>query len=144
MNAAVVDASVAIKWVIQEPGTSQALKLASNHLYAPALWRAECANILWKKVRRDELSPEEAAVAAGLLEHFNVDISRAEPSLSRVLHLAVALGHPAYDCVYLALAETLRLPLVTADEKLLRLVATARSPEVFHGVAVLSLEGIGE
>jgi predicted nucleic acid-binding protein len=45
----VIDASVAIKWVIDEPGTRQALDLLRHTLFAPDLLMAECANILRKK-----------------------------------------------------------------------------------------------
>lgn len=49
----VIDASVAIKWVVDEPGTTEALALRRKaKLIAPDLLIAECANILWKKARR--------------------------------------------------------------------------------------------
>ena len=47
----VVDARVAVKWVIQEPGTAEALELRRHQSLAPDLLIAECANVLWKKVR---------------------------------------------------------------------------------------------
>jgi predicted nucleic acid-binding protein len=49
MTALVIDASVAIKWVIDEPGTKEALSLLKHRLYAPDLLVAECGNILWKR-----------------------------------------------------------------------------------------------
>jgi len=54
ISAAVVAASVAIKWVIQEPGSEQARLLSNASLEAPDLLPIECANILWKKT---QLSP---------------------------------------------------------------------------------------
>ena len=66
MSEYVVDASVAAKWVIDEPGTFQALKLRRHVLYAPDLLIAECANIVWKKVRLGELSEPEASLAIAL------------------------------------------------------------------------------
>jgi len=42
----VIDASVAIKWVVSEPGTQEALALRQHRLIAPDLLIAECANIL--------------------------------------------------------------------------------------------------
>ena len=56
MTTWIVDASVAIKWVVDEPGTEHALLLRRDSLAAPDLLVPECANILWKKVRRKELS----------------------------------------------------------------------------------------
>jgi hypothetical protein len=41
--------------VIDEPGTQQALALRRHRLFAPDLLVAECGNVLWKKVRRNEL-----------------------------------------------------------------------------------------
>jgi predicted nucleic acid-binding protein len=52
----VIDASIAIKWVIEEEGTKEALALRNQALVAPDLLIAECANVLWKKVRRREPS----------------------------------------------------------------------------------------
>ena len=49
MSGLVIDASVAIKWVIEEAGTKEALALRRQALAAPDLLVAECANILWKK-----------------------------------------------------------------------------------------------
>ena len=55
MSDLVIDASIAIKWVIEEDRTKEALALRRQALAAPDLLVAECANILRKKVRRKEL-----------------------------------------------------------------------------------------
>ena len=120
MSTFVVDASVTIKWVVEEPGTNAALSIrAADRLVAPDLWVAECANILWKKVRRGELSADQARAAAELLEAAGVEVMAGEPALSRVVRLATELDHPAYDCVYLALAADNGWTMVTADDRLL-------------------------
>lgn len=63
MTTHVIDASIALKWVVEETGTPDALVLRQRaRLIAPGLLLAECANILWKKVRRDELSKDEAMI----------------------------------------------------------------------------------
>jgi predicted nucleic acid-binding protein len=121
----VIDASVAIKWVIQEPGTAEALELRRHQLLAPDLLIPECANVLWKKVRRGELTETEALSAGRLLEQANVDLLLTRNLLERATKLAITLNHPAYDCIYLAFAETFGLPLVTADEFLVRRVKTS-------------------
>ncbi len=130
MTTFVVDASVAIKWVVEESGTEAALAIrAAERLAAPDLWVAECANILWKKVRRGEISAEQARTAAELLEVAGVEVVSGEPVLSRVVQLATSLDHPAYDCVYLALAVDAGWTMVTADERLLaRLRGTSLEP----------------
>jgi len=115
----VIDASIAIKWVIDEEGTKEALALRGRALAAPDLLIAECANILWKKVRRSELSEREAAFAAGLLARADIDLVAMRPYLETAVRIATALDHPAYDCMYIALAEAQGLPFVTADAGLL-------------------------
>lgn len=61
----VVDDSVAVKWVVQEADTPEALALRSlGGLAAPELLVAECANILRKKVLRGEVAADQAALAA--------------------------------------------------------------------------------
>ncbi len=116
----VIDASVTIKWVIDEPGTEQALRLRRRRLSAPDLLVAECANILWKKVGRDELSEVEAILAARLLQRADIELEPMRRLLEPAARLALALDHPAYDCIYLALAEALSCPMVTADKRLYR------------------------
>lgn len=74
MRTLVVDASVAIKWVVEEPGTAVAVAVRRHRLCAPDLLVAECANILWKKVRRRELDEVEALLAARLLERCDVEL----------------------------------------------------------------------
>ena len=65
MNALVIDASIAVKWVVEERGTPEALTIRRRaKLVAPDLLAVGCANILWKKVQRQELSKEEAWLAA--------------------------------------------------------------------------------
>jgi predicted nucleic acid-binding protein len=60
VSTLVIDPSIAVKWVVEEEGTRQALMLRRQaKLIAPGFLVAECANILWKKVRRDRLSREE-------------------------------------------------------------------------------------
>ena len=120
MTVFVIDASVAIKWVVEEPGTRQALDLSRHTLLAPDLLVAECANILWKKVRRSELSESEAALAARLLANADVDLVPMRPLLERATRIAIGMDHPAYDCVYLALAEARGCEFVTADMALAR------------------------
>jgi len=124
--AYVIDASVAIKWAVAEHGTEQALRLRGHALCAPDLLVAECANILWRKVRLGERAPREASLAARLLERVDIDLIPMCRLLDRALALAIARDHPACDAVYLVLAETTGRVFVTADARLLRkLVGTA-------------------
>jgi len=123
MEAAIVDASVAVKWLVQEPGSEQARLLSRTRLEAPDLLPVECANILWKKVRVRDLSREEALGRLQLLLQAPVSLSESRRLLEPAIEMSFDLRHPVCDCVYLALALQRQLPLVTADE---RLVAAVR------------------
>lgn len=126
MSTLVVDASIAVKWVIEEQGTSQALMLRqSARLIAPELLVAECANILWKKARLGELSREEAVLAARLLQTAEVELLPTRSLLEAATRIAIEINHPAYDCLYVALAVENNCKFVTADERLMRKLAQA-------------------
>ena len=66
-TANVVDASVAIKWMIEEPGTAPALAPLAHDLTAPDLLVTECANVLWRKQRQGEIGAREAGLATRVL-----------------------------------------------------------------------------
>jgi predicted nucleic acid-binding protein len=127
VSAFVIDASIAVKWVVEEPGTAEALLLRQQaKLLAPDLLVAECANILWKKVRRNELLREEALVAAGLLQGAEIEFLPARPLFEAATRISIELDYPAYDCLYLALAVENECRFVTADERFLRKLGQAR------------------
>jgi predicted nucleic acid-binding protein len=131
----VVDASIAIKWVISENGSAEALKLLkAAPLAAPDLLMAECANILWKKVQRTEMAASEAILCARLLQRADIEIYPTRHLLDTATELAIELNHPAYDCVYLRLAMVNGWRFVTADDRLLRKIrslgASAYEPAV--------------
>ena len=117
MRRLVIDASVAIKWVVEEPGTAEALALRRHQLLSPDLLIPECANTLWKKVRRQEIGSNEAALAARLLQRADVELVPMRGLLEPATRLAIQLDHPAYDCVYLALAQASGCSFVTADSR---------------------------
>ena len=143
MNTLVIDASIAIKWVIEEEGTPLALTLRREaKLLAPELLVAECANILWKKARRNELSREEALLAARLLQTAAIELVPTRSLLAAATLIAIELDHPAYDCLYLALAIENDCRFVTADERFLRKLGGRRSR--FRAKAVLLTETAGK
>lgn len=144
MNTFVIDASIAIKWVIEEKGTPQALTLRRQaKLVAPELLVAECANILWKKVRRNELSNDEALLAARLLQAAAIELVPTRSLLAAATRIAIELDHPAYDCLYLALAIENGWRFVTADERFLRKLGEGRRSR-FRAKAVLLDEAAKE
>jgi predicted nucleic acid-binding protein len=122
VSALIIDASVVVKWFISESGSQQAVALLSVELVAPQLLVAECANALWHKVRRGEISAEEATLAAKLLAASEITLLPMQMLVRSALSIAMELGHPAYDCFYVAAAESIQAPLVTADQRFLRRV----------------------
>ncbi len=141
MSGYVIDASVAIKWVIDEPGSEQALKLRRHAVAAPDLLISECANIVWKKVRLGELTGPEATMAIRLLVRADIELVPARQLASRAVEWAILLDHSAYDCMYLTLAEATTRPFVTADARLLRKLAAERTAA--RSVAAVALAEFG-
>jgi predicted nucleic acid-binding protein len=123
----VIDASVAVKWVIPEPDSTRAEVLLDHGLVAPDLLFVECANVLWKKVRRGEITVEEAEIAAQTLEQAELAVMSTRGYLAVATSIAVEFDYPAYDAVYLAVAEASDLRLVTADERLVRKVQAGQN-----------------
>jgi len=136
IQAAVVDASVAVKWVVPENGSGRARSLAQAKLAAPDLLFVECANILWKKVRMGHLTRREAADCLRLLLDMPVAVVGSRELLDSALRLSLELDHSVYDCLYLALALQRRFPLVTADEKLAK--AARKRRDLAASVVLLS------
>lgn len=131
MTVYVVDASVVVKWVVEESGTDTALTLLKSHNpVAPDLILAECANILWKKVRRREFSAAEARFAALMIEGSDLQLREMLPFWLSAIELAAQLDHPAYDCLYLALALKEKIQFVTADERLIRKLHQCPDPHI--------------
>lgn len=139
IDAAVVDASVAVKWVVSEEHSDCARALARLSLEAPDLLLVECANIIWKKVRLGDLEPRDAAGRLDLLLRAPVAITGSRDLLDAALQISLALGHPVYDCVYLALAQRRKIPLITADRKLVNAVRKRRN----LGIRVEFLPDVG-
>jgi len=125
----VVDASVIIKWYVPEGDyeAARAMRTAETALAAPDLLFSEMANILWKLVRRDEMT---ASRAIEIIEEVAAApfIAVSNQSLAQdALDLAIATGLSAYDASYVALAIRIDKILITADEKLVRKLAGTRS-----------------
>jgi len=132
----VVDASVVAKWLVAEPDSQAASELARvPGLAAPDLLLAEVGNVLWKRMRRGELSTDKALQAAQVLSLAEIELLPSRPLLVRAMEIARDADHPVYDCFYLALAESREEPLVTEDRRMLRLGGTGSAR-----VEVLSLQ----
>jgi predicted nucleic acid-binding protein len=117
----VVDASVAVKWFVEEPGTADAVGLLNgpDPVIAPDLVVAEVANVVWKHLMRGDLKREQIAHVPGALPKMFAELWPTVWLASRAFEIASELRHPVYDCFYLALAEGEEATLVTADRRLI-------------------------
>ncbi len=131
----VIDASVALKWVLDEPGSEAALALCEEQLIAPTLWLAEAANALWRHVRLGEITTEQALARMSELANAPVASLAIEPHVPLALQLATEIAHPVYDCIYLALALHHETHVVTDDRRFA--AAAAVRPELARRLRLL-------
>jgi predicted nucleic acid-binding protein len=129
----VVDASVAVQWFAREPGSdaSAALVEGNQPLVAPDIMPLEVANALWKKVRHGDVPAGDLQPAVTRILASDITLVPTLTLLERAVRLAVEIGHPVYDCVYLVLAEERGAPLASIDERL-RAAARGRGLRVWR------------
>ncbi len=135
MNAApkaVVDASVALQWLLQdEPLADEAGRLLDAfisrqiEIAAPAFIRYEVANTLEQAARRHRIPPETVQVAFNFLLSLNI-IARddGDSVVKEALHIARQTGATVYDSMYAAYARSVGFDFVTADAALARQLAS--------------------
>jgi predicted nucleic acid-binding protein len=121
----VVDASVVLKWFLPEIHSEAARRLleVAHQYMAPDLLFPEVGNVVWKKVRRRELTTEEGRRLVGDLAAVAVETIATRGLIGDACDIAMASGQTVYDATYLALAVRLDTRLITADQRLERAVA---------------------
>ena len=125
MTGYVVDASVAVTWLVSEAFFEEAASLLDNRttLIAPELLFAEAANALWAVCRHGDITRDDFAEAVDVLKAAPVAVPRPMRQLApAAARLAIDLGHPAYHCFYLALAVQEQYPVITADRRFTAIV----------------------
>ena len=126
----VLDASVLVKWFVEEPDTPQALSLKTAHLEGACETASldfvllEVANALQ---RSKGFSLAEITRCCDELYALDLDLVALLPD---VVHAAVELAArwnvTVYDAAYVALARELDAPLITADQALHAAVTSLR------------------
>jgi predicted nucleic acid-binding protein len=118
----VIDASVAVKFVTEEPGSDAAYEIVagSEALIAPDWVLAECANAIGKKVLGNQLSRDSGEASFVGLPRFFTRLFETAGLIEAGFQLALDIDHAFYDCLYLALAIREGAPVVTADEGLVK------------------------
>jgi predicted nucleic acid-binding protein len=117
----VVDANVLIYLWLRESNVAvaEALLASDPQWIAPLLWRSEFRNVVVGALRRKTISRETALAAIDGAER-QMDGNEQMVDSRDVLRLATQSGCSAYDCEYVALAETAGLTLVTNDSQILK------------------------
>ena len=116
---------MAVKWLVEEKGSEAAEALKTHELHAPTLIRLEAGNALRTITGRKGLTEEDARDAFALLLAAPMRLHEPDVgALAWAFALALHLGHPLYDCAYLALAGRLGTLVVTADRRLITVART--------------------
>jgi len=132
LSVFVVDASVAAKWLLpamQEPLVEQANRLlgqqtvGSADFVVPDLFWPEIGNVLWKAVRRERITPTQAEESLITALSWAFETVSSRQLLERALEIGLRHQRSFYDSIYLALAVSQKIELVTADERLANAVA---------------------
>ena len=127
----VVDASIALKWFIPETDSEVARALVPAagerfEMHAPQHWLAEVANAVWARTRRADADaidgPRAGAIVAALAES-DIRLHPLAPVLTLAFDVARTCDVTMYDALYVATAERLDVPFVTADARLLAKLA---------------------
>lgn len=130
MNEQVLDASVVLKWFASpdEPGAPEARALRDRYaagetaITVPSLLYLEVINIA---ARRWNWDPDALSQLAHQLDQLAFDTVEVELA---AVAAWTARGLTAYDAAYVALAETLGLPLITDDGLILRIAGEVATP----------------
>ena len=130
----VVDASAACDTIIgRDPQGGTADRLAeADELVAPHLIDIEVLHALRRSVRSGRLTADRASDALDDFADLTLSRFPHEPFIDRVWELRDELG--AYDASYLALAETISIPLVTRDAGLAAVAKRTVEVELFRPV----------
>ena len=129
----VVDASVAVKWLVEEEESETAERLLRGNfdLHAPRLLVSEVANAIWRRARAGEIGRGEAGMLVHAISEMPLYWHNDEELGPDAVRLALAFDRPAYDCVYLALAHRIGAQVVTTDARFANALAATE-----HGGSV--------
>jgi predicted nucleic acid-binding protein len=128
----VLDASAMVDWLLQTPSgqrIEQRIYARNETLHSVHLLDVEFTQVLRRLVRERTLIPTRAEEA--MEDLMALRITRYAPVLllSRIWQLRNNMT--AYDAAYIALAEELKAPLITRDQKIAAAPGHAAAVEVF-------------
>lgn len=120
---AVVDTNVVAYLLLgteQYVDEARTLMATLDEAWAPALWEAEIANVLWMAVRNKILTVEEATNRLVLSDSLGIHAVPNRTLWQGALVRACQSGVAVYDTLFVELAVREQLPLATFDAALLR------------------------
>lgn len=119
MSAIVVDASVVAAAFFQEQYAAEAeAALQQANLHAPDLLITEFCNVVWKRARRNELTPDDPAWLMARFGALSLKYDSTNHLAEMALDMAIRTGRTVYDSMYVALAVELGAAVLTADLRL--------------------------
>ena len=122
----VLDASVALKWVLDEPDSPKAKQVRADfrhqihELLAPDTFPVEVAHALAKAERRGVIPQSQGTRLLTNILSSSPQLHAYLLILSRAFAIASQAHIGVYDCLYVALAEREGCELLTADDRLVR------------------------
>lgn len=129
MMSLVLDNSVSMSWCFedeQSPYPEAVLESLSNSdAHVPAIWPLEVLNALLVAERRRRIPTAKTTSFVRLLALLPIHVTHdsfLDPT-ARILEIGRSFDLSSYDAAYLELAERLRLPLASQDN---RMVTAAR------------------
>lgn len=127
MRLAVIDANIALSWVLSdEPSSKAILRLLDDfiaekvRLIAPSLWEYEVHNVLRVSIARDRINEQQAQRASQSLLKLRIELYEFRPLLIDAWNLALAYNLSIYDASYLALANQQRCEFYSSDRQLIK------------------------
>ena len=143
--ALVVDASVGLKWILNEKDSplAEALALSEETLLVPDFWLNEACNVLWVQVRRNIFTHDEAREALSLLRAQVEPTPTAALALHDVaLEFSLTIDHSPYDTMYLAFAIAMGAEkVIVADRKFVSAMQAYPDPAIAAMLLPLSQWG---
>jgi len=149
LSPCVIDASVLIKLSLQEEHTADVRYIIQCYmneempgsLAIPDFCYIECANILWKHVRKQSMTQSLARLALAQLRQLEIPTTPMSELMERAHDIACFYDISAYDASYIALAERQAMPLITADERLIQKLSGSpfrlmRIPEYLNALPI--------
>jgi len=124
----VLDSSVGFKWVVPEIDSDKALRLRDDYrkglaeLIAPDIFLVEIAHALTRAERQKRITPAQGALALADVISTQPQLYGHIALLPRAYEISSHRKVGVYDCLYVALAEREGGDLVTADDRMLKVL----------------------